>query len=151
MMQMSKPLEAVKLFNSGYNCAQAVLAAFCEPLGLDRVTAYKLASGFGGGLGAKGEICGALSGAIMALGLKFGCSDPDKTAKAETYRKTRELAEEFKLRTGSLYCRDLLGFDLGTPEGQSLAKKPGSFDKCDDFVKIAAEILQEMFDAHDKV
>lgn len=147
---MSKSLEAVKIFNSGFNCAQAVLAAFCEPLGLDRATACRLASGFGGGIGAQGEICGALSGAIMVMGLKFGSAEADKTAKAETYRKTRQLAEEFKLRTGSLYCRDLLGFDLGTPEGQTQAKVPGSFDKCDDFVKIAADILQEMFDAHDE-
>lgn len=147
---MSKSLEAVKIFSSGYNCAQAVLAAFCEPLGLDRATACRLASAFGGGIGAQGEICGALSGAIMALGLKFGSAEADKTAKAETYRKTRQLAEEFKLRTGSLYCRDLLGFDLGTSEGQTQAKVPGSFDKCDDFVKIAVEILEEMFEAYDK-
>jgi C_GCAxxG_C_C family probable redox protein len=144
---MSKSLEAVKIFNSGFNCAQAVLAAFCEPLGLDRPTALKVASGFGGGLGAQGEICGALTGAIMALGLKFGSGEADAAAKAETYRKTRQLAEEFKLRTGSLYCRDLLGFDLGTPQGQIQAKVPGSFEKCDDFVRIAAEILEEMFDA----
>lgn len=147
---MLKSDEAVNIFSSGFNCAQAVLAAFCEPLGLNRPTALKAASGYGGGLGCQGEICGALSGAVMALGLKFGSAEADSSAKAETYRKTHQLAEEFKLRTGSMYCRDLLGFDLGTPQGQLQAKVPGSFKKCDDFVRIAAEILEEMFDADDK-
>lgn len=136
---------AVKLFNEGYNCSQAVLAAFCEPFGMDRSTALTLASGFGGGIGATGGVCGALTGAIMVLGLRYGSADSaDKTAKNEMYRKTRELSEEYKLRTGSLYCRDLLGFDLSTEEGQLAAKEPDAFHDCPQFVQVAAEILEEI-------
>ena len=142
---MDRQKEAVELFNSGCNCSQAILATFCEKYLLDRQIAFKLASGFGGGIGSTGGICGALSGACMVLGLAFGPSVPgDKSAKAEMYRKTRILMEEFKSRAGSMMCRDLLGFDLGTPAGLLAAKQPRAFDKCDGFVQIAAEILDEM-------
>jgi C_GCAxxG_C_C family probable redox protein len=136
---------ATQLFNEGFNCSQAVLAAFADAKGLDRATALKLASGFGGGIGCSGGICGALTGAIIALGLHCGSADSaDKTTKIEVYRKVRQLAEEYKLRAGSTICRDLMGFDMSTPEGQRLSKAPGAFDRCDDFVRIAAEILEEM-------
>jgi C_GCAxxG_C_C family probable redox protein len=141
---MSMSDQAVQTFKEGFNCSQSLLSAFGERFGLERKLALKLGSGFGGGIAAGGDICGALSGAIMALGLKYGSAEVDKTAKAEMYRKTRLLEEEFKLRTGSLYCRDLLGFDLSTPEGQQKAKVPGSFERCDEFVRIAAELLEEM-------
>ena len=136
-----------KLFDGGYNCSQAILAAFSESLGLDAKTALMLASGFGGGMGGMGGACGALTGAIMVLGFKYGSADSmDKTAKNEMYRKTRILAEEFKLRTGSLYCRDLLGFDMSTDEGQLAAKQPNAFHDCPQFVRVAAEILEEMLE-----
>lgn len=136
---------AVELFNSGCNCSQAILATFGQDYGFDRQTALKLASGFGGGLGRTGGVCGALTGACMVLGLAFGPSVPgDDAAKAEMYRKVRILSEEFKTRAGAVMCRDLLGFDLGTPAGQLAAKEPRAFDRCDDFVRIAAEILDGM-------
>jgi C_GCAxxG_C_C family probable redox protein len=144
---MDNAQEAVTLFDEGCNCSQAVLAAFCGSLGLDQKTALMLASGFGGGMGATGSTCGALTGAIMVLGLKYGSSDiSNKTAKYEMYRKTRSLVEEFKLQTGSLYCRDLLGFDMSTEEGQLAAKQPEAFHDCPQFVRIAAEIIEEMLE-----
>lgn len=136
---------ALKLFNDGYNCSQSVLGAFCESFGMDQKTALTLTSGFGGGVGGAGDMCGALTGAIMVLGLKYGSADSrDKTAKNEMYRKTRDLSEEYKLRTGSMYCRDLLGFDLSTQEGQLAAKEPNAFHDCPQFVRVAVEILEEM-------
>lgn len=145
---MNRVQKAIQLFNSNYNCSQAVLAAFAEDLGLDTPTALKLGAGFGGGIGCSGEVCGALVGAVMTLGLKYGsCVGEDKAAKNEMYRKARLLADEFKLRTGSLYCRDLMGFDLSTPKGQAMAKQPSAFERCDGFVSIAAEILEEMLQA----
>jgi C_GCAxxG_C_C family probable redox protein len=142
---MNRTETAVKLFNEGYNCSQAVLAAFCEPYGMEPKTALTLAAGFGGGIGAAGGVCGALTGAVMVLGLKYGSPDvADKTAKNEMYRKTRVLCEEYKLRTGSLYCRDLLGFDLSTEAGQLAAIEPNAFHDCRQFVRIAADILEEM-------
>jgi C_GCAxxG_C_C family probable redox protein len=142
---MNHVQKGVQLFNSGFNCAQAVLAAFSEDLGLDALTALKLGSGFGGGIGCSGEVCGAMTGAVMALGLKYGSGQVvDKAAKYELYRKAKMLADEFRLQCGSLYCRDLLGFDLSTPEGQAIAGQPGAFERCDGFVNIAAELLEEM-------
>lgn len=147
---MDKQKAAVELFNSGCNCAQAILATYGGDYGLSREIAFKLASGFGGGIGGTGGVCGALTGACMALGVAFGSGVPgDKSAKAEMYRKIRILNEEFKMRAGSIMCRDLLGFDLSTPAGQLAAKQPRAFDKCDEFVRIAAEILEEMLQHND--
>ena len=144
---MNRVAQAEKFFKEGYNCSQSVLGAFCGPLMLEQKKAFTLASGFGGGMGGMGGACGALTGAIMVLGLKYGSYDAsDKTAKYDMYRKTRDLAEEFKLRTGSLYCRDLLGFDLSTEEGQLAAKQPEAFHDCPGFVHVAAEILEEMLE-----
>ena len=137
--------QAIQLFNSGFNCSQAVLAAFTDTTGLDESIALKVAAGFGGGMGCTGGACGALTGAVMVIGIHCGTADSaDKTTKLEVYRKVRRLTEEYKLRAGSTVCRDLLGFDMSTPEGQTMSKAPGAFDRCDDFVRIAAEILVEM-------
>ena len=144
---MDKAAHAVKLFDDGYNCSQSVLGAFAESFGMDKKTALTLASGFGGGVGCMGGVCGALTGAIMVLGFKYGSSEAsDKTTKNEMYRKTRSLSEEFKLRSGSLYCRDLLGFDMSTEEGQLATKRPDAFHDCPEFVRMAAEILEEMLE-----
>ena len=142
---MNRVEKAVKLFNSNFNCSQAILAAYAGAVGLDEATALKLASGFGGGIGCGGDVCGSLMGAVMVMGLRYGTADPlDKTTKLEVYRKVQRLTEEYKLRTGSTICRELLGFDLSTPEGQLQAKQPDAFHDCPQFVRIAAEILEEM-------
>lgn len=142
---MDRVQKAVELFNSNFNCSQAILTAFAGAKGLDESTSLKLASGFGGGIGCSAGVCGALTGAVMVMGLFCGTADPtDKTTKNEIYRKVRSLSEEFKLRAGSTICRDLMGFDMSTSQGQAMAKLPGAFDRCDDFVRIAAEILEEM-------
>lgn len=138
--------QAVYTFKQGFNCSQAILSTFAERLGMERSEALRLATGFGGGIGGTGNICGAVSGAIMGLGLKFGISEPDKPAKARMYEKTRHYLDQFRARFGSIECRDLLGFDLSTPEGQQQAKTPGAFDCCDRFVYTAAELLESMLD-----
>ncbi len=137
--------QAVTLFSEGFNCSQAVLAAWARPLGLDRSIALKLAGGLGGGIGRTGGICGALTGAILVLGLRYGTDDPnDKNTKYDLYRKTQNLMEQFKAQAGSIYCRDLLGFDLSTPQGQTASKQPGAFDTCPQSVRTAAEIVQKI-------
>ncbi|MCE5185313.1 MAG: C-GCAxxG-C-C family protein [Planctomycetaceae bacterium] len=141
---MTLPDQAVQTFNSGYNCSQSILSTYGARFGLDRACALKIAAGFGGGIGAQGDICGALSGAIMVLGLRFAVAQVDKIAKAEMYAKTRLLIEQFKRRAAAVNCRDLLGFDLSTPEGQQKANLPGSFDVCPGLVRIAADLLEEM-------
>ena len=99
-------------FLSGYNCAQAVFLACTEDMGLSTETRAKLASSFGGGIGGMRQICGAVSGMLMALGLRYGYCDPaDKDAKAAQYEIARALAEEFRQKSGSMICRELLGLD----------------------------------------
>ena len=148
---MYRVQKAVQLFNSNFNCSQAVLAAFADDFGMDEAAALKVGSGFGGGIGCSGGTCGALTGAVMALGLCCGTADPsDKTTKTEVYRKVRRLTEEYKLRTGSTICRELMGFDMSTAAGEKMSKQPGAFDRCDDFVRIAAEILEEMLNMQER-
>ncbi|MDD5349022.1 MAG: C-GCAxxG-C-C family protein [Chthoniobacteraceae bacterium] len=104
---------------SGYNCAQAVLFAFCEDLGLDRNTALKLATGFGAGMARKQEVCGAVSGGIFVVGLRHGRGEGEEKAVTEdAYRRVRELLGRFEREHGSCLCKDLVGCDLNTPEGQ---------------------------------
>lgn len=144
---MDRVKKATDLFSEGYACSQAVLAAFTDMFGVDKEAALKIASGFGGGMGQMSDTCGSLTGAMMVLGLQYGSTNPaDKTAKLENYRKMRDLAEEFKLRAGSKTCRDLLGFDMSTQDGQLAAKQPGAFHDCPSYVRIAAEIVQEMLE-----
>ena len=132
---------AAELFNSGYNCAQAVLAAFCDETGMSQEEALKLASSFGGGIGGTHEnVCGALSGAFMALGLKEGYTDPkDPQAKKEHYARIRELTKAFTDRHGSMQCRDLLASCAREPKNPKYTQcRP-----CTAFVADAAQILDE--------
>lgn len=144
---MDKITESVALFDSGFNCAQAVLAPRAEELGLPRQAALKLAAGFGGGIGQTGRVCGALSGACMLVGLKYGRTDgADKALKLKNYEQARVVIDKFRARAGHVDCKDLLGFDMLTPEGQAACKQPGAFDRCPEFVRIAAEIAAEELD-----
>ncbi len=108
-------------FREGYNCAQSILFSFCEKLGLDTEAALKLSCGLGAGMGRQGEVCGAVSGGIVVLGLKFGRGKNDTSAETDlTYSKIREFMNLFSAKHRSCLCRELLnGCDLRTPEGQS--------------------------------
>ncbi len=136
--------KAEALFKDGYNCAQAVLGAFAEELGLPLETAMKLSSSFGGGMGRMREVCGACSGMFMAAGLLYGYANPETGAtKMELYERIRELADRFKHENGSIICRELLeGATVGgTPEARTESyykKRP-----CGEYVRIAATILEE--------
>jgi C_GCAxxG_C_C family probable redox protein len=138
---------AVEMFKNGYSCSQAVVAAYAEEFGIDRNVALKISAGLGGGLGRSGNVCGAVTGATLILGIKFGTTDPtDKSGKFECYKKVQTFCDEFKTRTGSLICRELLGFDFNTPEGMIHSKQPGAFEHCPEFVQIASEILDSMLE-----
>jgi len=134
-------------FMEGYNCAQAVLFSFCDELGLDAEKALKLSCGFGGGMGRRGEICGAVSGGIMALGLKFGRGENDQRAETDlTYVKIREFMNRFSAKHGSCLCRELLsGCDLDTPEGQAYYKDSECFNLiCRPCVRDAATMIGDL-------
>lgn len=100
---------AQEKFLAGYNCAQAVLIAFCDEIGMDEPAAAKLASSFGGGMGQLREVCGAVSAMLMIVGATAGYDDPaDKEGKKTQYETVRALAETFAETNGSYLCRDLL-------------------------------------------
>lgn len=136
--------QAADKFLAGYNCAQAVLHAFCEPLQLDKNTALKLACGFGSGMAREQSVCGAVTGGIMALGLKFGRGEGEEKTKTEAvYGRTQEFMTRFKAEFGSLNCRDLTGCDLKTPEGQAFFKQNELARKtCAKCVGKAAELVE---------
>ena len=100
---------ARELFLEGYNCAQAVVCAFDDLTGLDRETAARLSSSFGGGMGRLREVCGTVSGALLVLGMLCGYSDPgDPSAKIEHYHLVQEFAHRFREINGTIVCRELL-------------------------------------------
>lgn len=140
-----KVSDAVELFLAGSACSQAVLAVYGEPLGLDRAWAMRIAAGFAGGM-RLGETCGAVTGALMVLGLRHAPEDCDTAARrAEVYARVVDFAERFKKRNGSLLCRELLGCDISTPEGMKQAQERNLFKTtCVKMVQDACEILEEM-------
>ena len=110
---MTKTEKAVSLHDKGYNCAQAVVCAFADDLGLDEQTAYKMSEAFGLGVGQM-EICGAVSGACMVAGMKnSGGLDNIGKTKGETYKINRAIADEFKQMNESVICRELKGVETG--------------------------------------
>ena len=145
-----KAKQALECFKNGYFCSQAVLIAFCEDLGMDRETAFKVASGFGGGMGRMGEVCGAVTGAFMVLGLEAWTADqPLPEEKNKVVSRIREFSDTFKQRHGSILCKDLLGGCIvGTPEGHKEATEKGLFlSVCRPVVEEVGEILEEMLRA----
>ena len=135
---MSSIEDAVHLFEDGYRCSQAVFASFSQNFGLSKEQALKIGACFGSGM-RKGEVCGACTGALMALGLKFG----------ENKEKSDEVCErfldEFEKENGSYICRDLLECDISTPEGVKYAKDNNLFKEfCPKMVESAAKITKEI-------
>lgn len=113
---MTKADEAVASFKSGFSCSQAVLSSFSEELGLDRDTANSVACGFGGGIARTGNICGAVAGAIMVIGMKYGKTRPDDNAAREkTYALVQQFIRDYTAKNGSISCPDLLGYDMRDP------------------------------------
>lgn len=111
--------QAEQLFKSGYNCAQSVFAVFAEELGIDKSTALKISQGFGGGMGRMREVCGTVSGMILAISILLGSDDSnDKESKDECYKIVQQVSDEFRKKNGSIICRELLGL---VPMGQSEA------------------------------
>jgi C_GCAxxG_C_C family probable redox protein len=143
---MSNVQIAVASFTEGFSCSQAVLSALAPQLGLDCETALKVAGAFGGGMARMGLTCGAVTGALMVIGLKYGqVKAGDKEAKEKTYALVGEFVEQFKARHGSIACRELLGHDLGTPEGMRLIKEKGLLESlCPRLVKDATEIVEQI-------
>ena len=137
---------AKQYFEEGYNCAQAVLLAFCEETELTKDQAARLASTFGGGMGRMREVCGAVSAMFMIEGLVNGYSDPNaKETKAELYARVRLLADQFREKNHSIICRELLIDTETTTGGEPQARTKEYYERrpCGCYVEDAARLIAE--------
>lgn len=142
----SRAPAAETLFAGNCNCAQAVLGAFADALGIRQEDAFRIAAPFGSGMGRMGMTCGAVTGALMAIGLECGSPDTaDAAAKEAAYRKTRMLCDAFASSHGSLLCRELIRFDLSDPVQREAAEAAGVFRTvCARLVFRSAELLEDI-------
>ncbi|MDF2942724.1 MAG: hypothetical protein K0S01_1582 [Herbinix sp.] len=145
---MSKADNAVQCFNSGFNCSQAIFSTYSEQLGLDKETALRIAGPFGSGMGRMAETCGAVTGAYMLIGLKYGKYLPeDNTSKEKCFQLVKEFTDKFNEIHGSINCKDLLKHDLSTPDGLTYIKENGLWDSlCPIFIRDAAQTIEVLMD-----
>ena len=143
---MERSEQAKDLFLSGYNCAQSVLLSFADDLKFSKELAQKMAAGFGGGMGKQQETCGAVTGAIMVLGLLKGEHvNNNEELKSESYGSVKELTREFVSEYKSTKCIDLIGCDFNTPEGAARFKDEKIMETvCAGCVKKAVEIVESL-------
>jgi C_GCAxxG_C_C family probable redox protein len=143
---MSEQDYAVKCFTDGFNCAQAVLSSRSEEFGLTKETAFKVAGAFGSGMGQLGETCGAVTGALMLIGLKYGkFRIGDAESKDRAYACVKSYADAFKKEHGSINCTDLIKYDLSDPEALAAARKSGVFQSvCPKLIASSVRIVESL-------
>ncbi len=136
---------AVELFFKGLNCSQVVLGSFCEKYGMKQEQGFAIGTGLGGGI-RQGEACGAVTGAVLVIGLKYGNSnDQEQDKKALCFEKTSEFLQLFQEKQGSIVCRDLLGYDLGKKDEREMATQKDIFRTiCPIMIRTAIELLEEL-------
>lgn len=137
--------KAENYFRNCFNCSQAVFATFAVELGLDEDVALKIATQFGGGA-RKGEMCGAVSGALMVLGLKYGHShEGDLEEKGKAYKIAEDFMNRFIEKKGTVVCRELLGYDVSKAEDMAKIKELNLFQiTCPEMIRCATEIVDQM-------
>lgn len=154
MEKINHAEKAKSLFESGYNCCQAVLCAYADELGLDETTALKIASSFGGGMGRLREVCGAVSGMFMVCGLRDGYTNIDGVnaheEKMSHYERIQELARKFINENGSIICRELLelapkksSLDMDSPVPEKRSDEYYKKRPCAELVAMAASFLEK--------
>ena len=141
---MKHPVDiAVARFKKQFSCSQSVLSSLAPQLGITDEFALKLASPFGGGFARQGHVCGAVTSALMAIGLKYGTTTPE--GKEEIYKIAQEFIHQFEKKHDSIICRQLIGFDISTTEGFQRGKESGIFTTiCPSLVKDAVEIASAL-------
>jgi len=131
-------------FTEGYSCSQSILSAFAPGLELDDNTALKVASAFGGGMAHLDGSCGAVTGALMVIGLaKFRSEIDVRAAKQEVYKVTERFVREFVSRNKHVNCTQLLGYNLSQPDELRQAARERKFSElCPKYLQDAVEILE---------
>jgi len=145
----SRVTTAITLFEQGYNCSQAVFMAYSDIYGIEPEMAAKLATSFGGGMGRLREVCGAVSGMFLVLGMQYPFTDTkDKAAKNTNYKAVQRTANEFKSVMGSYICADLLKIKHEPQHPESSERTDAYYQTrpCARCVALAAEIVgKELF------
>lgn len=139
--------KASALHLKGYNCAQAVLLVLYEHIypGGQNELIPKIATGLGGGIGRCGSICGALTGAVLAVGVKYGANEINAEKKALSYAKAQELYLKFEKQHGEVMCRNLIKYDLSKPEEFAKAKEENAFETvCSKLIKSTVKNFLEL-------
>jgi C_GCAxxG_C_C family probable redox protein len=140
--------KAIKLFDSGFNCAESVLLALSEQFHQEFPIIPRIATGFGAGVGRSGQICGALSGAVMAVGLLRGCDkgEEEREKRNATYESVRQMVKAFEKEFGSSQCRVLTQCDLQTQEGKEKYRREELRKKlCPKLVGWCADYVAEKY------
>ena len=147
---MDHSIEAGQLFLGGCNCAQAVLLAFTDVTGMDRKTAAMLSSPFGGGMGRMREVCGAVSGMLMVLGILYGYEEnaEDNARKRQLYQDVQALAEGFRTECGSIICREILKNPPSDPNPTPRTAEFYAQRPCARMVMTAARLLDDFIARH---
>lgn len=146
---MEHSMKAAELFLSGYNCAQSVMVAFCDVTGLEESFAAKYSSAFGGGMGRIREVCGAVSGMFMVLGLLYGYDTPgDDVSKMQLYTEVQALASKFREEVGSIVCREILKNPPTDPKPSPRTEEYYKTRPCARMVFTAARLMDEFIAEH---
>ncbi len=143
---MDNKEKGIATFGNGFNCAQAVFSALSNEIGIEKITAIKVVGAFGSGMGRNGLTCGAVSGALMAIGHKFGkdCQE-NTTGKDFTNNLVNQFFKEFKEANGSIECKTLLDYDIAKEEEYKVAVNEGIFKKvCPKMVESAIVIAEKL-------
>ena len=148
---MNKADQALEMFSKDFNCAQSVFSVYSADYGLNRKLACKTACAFGAGMGRTGRVCGAVTGALMVIGLARGMANAEeKDLKEQTYQMTQAFIKEFEKRHKTIDCRDILGIDISTSEGLKEAKDRGLIKTiCAPCVRSAVEIVGNIIEGRD--
>ena len=146
---MDHGIKAAELFLSGYNCAQSVAVAFCDITGLDENTSARMVSPFGGGMGRKREVCGAVSGMLMVLGYLYGYDTPgDDARKKELYADVQTLMNAFREEAGSYICREILDNPPSDPNPSPRTAKYYAERPCAGMARLAGRLLEQYIEDH---
>ena len=131
-------------FMEGYNCAQAVIMAFSDLVGMDQKTCAKLSSSFGGGMGRMREVCGAVSGMLMVAGLLYGYDGPEEgEVKKAHYQRVQTLADAFRQEAGSIICREILKNPPSDPNPSPRTQAYYEARPCARMVTLAIRVMEK--------
>jgi len=138
--------QAVAFYKQGYTCTQSILASFATRYSLPQDLAFRIGEPFGAGTSCTNDMCGAVTGAVIVMGLQYGSTHfDDEAARYYTYQRVQELIQRFKALRGSIQCCDLLGYDLSDPQQLQSAWEKGLFMQlCPNLVRDSAQILIEI-------